>query len=98
MSGFRVFLEGWHHRHALAFILLLAFATRILWTLAVDVDPRRDFHFDMTFYEIAALRLTEGALLRDFDGTPTAKWRSGTCPLFLTTAPSATTPHRSTTA
>jgi 4-amino-4-deoxy-L-arabinose transferase-like glycosyltransferase len=77
MSGFPVLLEGRYHRHALAFILLLAFATRILWILAVDVDPRHDFHFDMTFYEIAALRLTDGALLRDFDGTPTAKWSPG---------------------
>jgi 4-amino-4-deoxy-L-arabinose transferase-like glycosyltransferase len=61
----------------LAFILLLAFAARILWILAVEVDPRRDFHFDMTFYELAALRLNDGALLRDLDGTPTAKWSPG---------------------
>jgi len=77
MGGFRARLEGRHHRHALTFILLFAFAVRISWVLAVDVDPRRNFHFDMTFYEIAALRLADGALLRDFDGTPTAKWSPG---------------------
>lgn len=77
MGGLRALLEGRHHRHALAFILLLAFAARILWALAVDVDPRHDFHSDMTFYELAALRLTDGALLRDFDGRPTAKWSPG---------------------
>jgi 4-amino-4-deoxy-L-arabinose transferase-like glycosyltransferase len=75
-------LTGGHHRRAVAFVLLLAFAARIAWILAVDVDPRRDFHFDMTFYEIAALRLADGALLRDFDGTPTAKWSPG-YPLLL---------------
>jgi hypothetical protein len=66
----------------LAVVLLLAFAVRIAWVLTVDVDPRRDFHFDMTFYELAALRLTDGALLRDLDGTPTAKWSPG-YPLLL---------------
>jgi hypothetical protein len=39
----------------------------------------------MTFYELAALRLTEGALLRDFDGIPTAKWSPG-YPMLLGTA------------
>jgi len=70
-------LEGRRHRGALAGVLLLAFAVRAAWILTVDVDPRSNFHYDMTFYEIAALRLTEGALLRDFDGTPTARWSPG---------------------
>jgi hypothetical protein len=72
MGGIGALLEGRRHRHALALVLLLAFAIRIAWILSVHVDPRHDFHFDMTFYELAALRLTDGALMRDFDGTPTA--------------------------
>jgi 4-amino-4-deoxy-L-arabinose transferase-like glycosyltransferase len=70
-------LEGGHRRRRLFGILAVAFAVRCAFVLSVDVDPRTNFHFDMTFYEIAALRLTDGALLRDFDGTPTAKWSPG---------------------
>jgi 4-amino-4-deoxy-L-arabinose transferase-like glycosyltransferase len=77
MSRIALLLEGRHHRRALVAVLLLGFALRLCWILAVDVDPRNEFHFDMTFYELAALQLTEGSLLRDFDGTPTAKWSPG---------------------
>jgi len=85
MARLAPLLEGRHHRRMLVAVLLLGFALRVGWILAVDVDPRSEFHFDMTFYELAALRLTEGALLRDFDGTPTAKWSPG-YPLLLGTA------------
>jgi len=85
MARLALLLEGRHHRSALIAVLLFGFALRGCWILAVDVDPRSEFHFDMTFYELAALQLTEGALLRDFDGTPTAKWSPG-YPLLLGTA------------
>jgi hypothetical protein len=82
MAKLALLLEGPHHRRMLAGVLLLGLALRVGWILAVEVDPRSEFHFDMTFYELAALRLTDGALLRDFDGTPTAKWSPG-YPLLL---------------
>jgi 4-amino-4-deoxy-L-arabinose transferase-like glycosyltransferase len=85
MARIALLLEGRHHRRMLIAVLLLGFALRVAWILAVDVDPRHEFHFDMTFYELAALRLGDGALLRDFDGTPTAKWSPG-YPLLLGTA------------
>jgi 4-amino-4-deoxy-L-arabinose transferase-like glycosyltransferase len=67
---------------ALAGVLALCAGLRVAWALATDVDPRRDFHFDMTWYDLAALRVTEGALLRDAAGTPTAFWPPG-YPLLL---------------
>ena len=85
MARLALLLEGRHHRRALIAVLLFGFALRVCWILAVDVDPRSEFHFDMTFYELAALQLTEGSLLRDFDGTPTAKWSPG-YPLLLGSA------------
>jgi len=85
MARFAQLLEGRHHRRALIAVLVFGFALRLCWILAVDFDPRNEFHFDMTFYELAALQITEGALLRDFDGTPTAKWSPG-YPLLLGSA------------
>jgi len=69
-------------RAALAALLALAAGLRIACVLAIDVDPRRGFHLDMTWYDLAALRLTQGALLRAPDGTPTAFWPPG-YPLLL---------------
>jgi 4-amino-4-deoxy-L-arabinose transferase-like glycosyltransferase len=70
---------------ALAAILVAAALVRLVWIALVQVDPRETFHWDMTFYDLAALRWTDGALLRDFDGTPSAKWSPG-YPLLLGTA------------
>jgi 4-amino-4-deoxy-L-arabinose transferase-like glycosyltransferase len=58
-------------------ILVVAFGLRLAWAIAIEVDPRAVFHWDMTFYDLAALRLVDGALLRDFDGVATAKWSPG---------------------
>lgn len=77
---------------ALAVVLLVAAGLRLAWVVAVDVDPRRDFHFDMTWYDLAALRVEEGALLRDADGTPTAFWPPG-YPILLGVAYALFGPH-----
>jgi 4-amino-4-deoxy-L-arabinose transferase-like glycosyltransferase len=66
----------------LAPILAVACAVRLAWVLAAPVDPREDFLWDMTFYDLAALQLTDGALLRDLDGVATARWTPG-YPLLL---------------
>jgi 4-amino-4-deoxy-L-arabinose transferase-like glycosyltransferase len=58
-------------------VLAVAAGVRTAWVLALDVDPRRDFHLDMTWYDLAALRLLDGALLRGADGVPTAFWPPG---------------------
>jgi 4-amino-4-deoxy-L-arabinose transferase-like glycosyltransferase len=70
------------NRAALAALLLAAAAVRLAWVFAVDVDPRSGFHLDMTWYDLAAQRLLQGALLRGPDGTPTAFWPPG-YPLLL---------------
>lgn len=85
MEGFATRLEASNHRWLVGGVLLLGFVLRLAFICATDVDPRNAFHFDMTFYEIAALRVTDFALLRDFDGTPTAKWSPG-YPLLLGSA------------
>ena len=79
-------------RAALAALLALAAGLRIACVFAIDVDPRRDFHLDMTWYDLAALRLTQGALLRASDGTPTAFWPPG-YPLLLAATYSVFGPH-----
>jgi 4-amino-4-deoxy-L-arabinose transferase-like glycosyltransferase len=73
------------NRAALAALLLAAAAVRLAWVLVVDVDPRGGFHLDMTWYDLAAQRLLQGALLRGPDGTPTAFWPPG-YPLLLASA------------
>ena len=45
----------------LAPILAVAFAIRLVWVLAVPVDPRESFLWDMTFYDFAALQVAEKA-------------------------------------
>jgi hypothetical protein len=62
---------------ALAPILGVAFAVRLAWVLAAPVDPREAFLWDMTFYDLAALQVADGVLLRDFDGVATARWTPG---------------------
>jgi len=79
-------------RAALAALLALAACLRIACVFAIDVDPRRDFHLDMTWYDLAALRLTQGALLRSADGIPTAFWPPG-YPLLLGATYSVFGPH-----
>jgi Dolichyl-phosphate-mannose-protein mannosyltransferase len=66
-------------------LVVAAFALRLAWAFAVEVDPRRVFAWDMTFYDLAALRWADGALMRDFQGLPTAKWSPG-WPLLLGSA------------
>lgn len=67
---------------ALAPILAVAFALRLAWVLVAAVDPREAFLWDMTFYDLAALQVADGVLLRDFDGVATARWTPG-YPLLL---------------
>ena len=73
------------NKAALAALLLAAAAVRLAWVFAVDVDPRSGFHLDMTWYDLAAQRVLQGALLRGPDGTPTAFWPPG-YPLLLAAA------------
>jgi 4-amino-4-deoxy-L-arabinose transferase-like glycosyltransferase/dienelactone hydrolase len=80
------------NKAALAALLLAAAAVRLAWVFAVDVDPRSGFHLDMTWYDLAAQRLLEGALLRAPDGTPTAFWPPG-YPLLLGGAYALFGPH-----
>ena len=79
-------------RAALAALLALAAGLRLACIFAIDVDPRSGFHLDMTWYDLAALRLTQGALLRAPDGTPTAFWPPG-YPLLLAATYSVFGPH-----
>jgi hypothetical protein len=66
----------------LAPILAVAFGIRLAWVLAAPVDPREAFLWDMTFYDLAALQVADGVLLRDLDGVATARWTPG-YPLLL---------------
>ncbi len=61
----------------LALLLGVALALRIAWALAVDVDPRREVQFDMTWYDLAANSIALGRGISNFDGTPTALWPPG---------------------
>lgn len=39
--------------------LFVAAMIRLGWVSAVEVDPRKSFHFDMTWYDLAALTLLD---------------------------------------
>lgn len=73
------------YRLAVAGVVVLAVLVRLAWVLATDVDPRRSMQWDMTFYDLAALRFVDGAVMRDFDGVATAKWSPG-YPILLGSA------------
>jgi 4-amino-4-deoxy-L-arabinose transferase-like glycosyltransferase len=53
--------------------------------LAIGVDPRANFHFDMTWYDLAALTLLDGRVLTSPEGVATAFWPPG-YPALLATA------------
>lgn len=76
---------GGRHRAAVVGVVALAVLLRLAWVLATDVDPRRSMQWDMTFYDLAALRFVDGAVMRDFAGVATAKWSPG-YPILLGTA------------
>jgi len=69
--------EGGARRGAVVVVIAAAVLVRVAWVALADVDPRRDFQFDMTWYDLAALRLLDGAVLRDANGAPTAFWPPG---------------------
>ncbi len=57
--------------------LFVAAMIRLGWVSAVEVDPRKSFHFDMTWYDLAALTLLDGHVLTDSQGAATAFWPPG---------------------
>ena len=57
--------------------VITAFALRIGFAGSVDFDPRSAYHFDATWYDLAALTFADGRLLRDAAGVPTAFWPPG---------------------
>jgi len=57
--------------------MLVAVALRVAWVSAIDVDPRSRFHFDMTWYDLAALTMLDGHVLTNADGVATAFWPPG---------------------
>jgi 4-amino-4-deoxy-L-arabinose transferase-like glycosyltransferase len=68
----------------LAAIVAVAFLVRLAAVLAIDVDPRVGWQFDMSWYDGVARRLLKGWGYIGVDGAPTAAWPPG-YPLFLAT-------------
>src|SRR6185369_12519992 len=66
----------------LAAIVVVAFLVRLAAVLAIEVDPRVGWHFDMTWYDGVARRLLKGWGYIGVDGAPTAAWPPG-YPLLL---------------
>jgi len=66
----------------LAAIVVVAFLVRLAAVLAIEVDPRVGWHFDMTWYDGVARRLLKGWGYIGVDGAPTAAWPPG-YPVFL---------------
>jgi 4-amino-4-deoxy-L-arabinose transferase-like glycosyltransferase len=58
----------------LAFVLALAFAARLGWTLVAAQSPSEGAYTDQIFYHMTAHQLLAGNGYTRIDGTPTAVW------------------------
>jgi 4-amino-4-deoxy-L-arabinose transferase-like glycosyltransferase len=67
---------------ALGAVLVVAFAVRLAAILVIEVNPRAQWSFDMTWYDGMARRLLAGKGYTSFRGAPTAQWPPG-YPLLL---------------
>jgi 4-amino-4-deoxy-L-arabinose transferase-like glycosyltransferase len=63
-------------------VLAIAFLARLAAALTIEVDPRRTWTFDMSWYDRVARSLLAGKGVVGWDGAPTAAWPPG-YPLLL---------------